>query len=108
MAVPLQTWLIGNTVSDILIASAMLFFVSFSFSFRVSGRLPDADHPSPIPQLIQRRSKDGYLSSHALVSVVRLTVESNLMTSEPVPSPDPLILPLIFFSAQLQSVSYPC
>lgn len=51
------TWLVGNTVSDMLIASAMLFF------------------------LIRRRVKDGFLSSHALVSVVRLTVESNLLTA---------------------------
>jgi len=52
-----MTWLIGNTVSDILIASTMLFF------------------------LLRRRSRDGYLSSHALVSIVRLTVETNLMTT---------------------------
>jgi len=52
-----MTWLIGNTVSDMLIASTMLFF------------------------LIQRRNKDGFFSSHALVSIVRVTVESNLMTT---------------------------
>jgi len=29
----------------------------------------------PIPQLVRRRARDGRFSSHALVSIVRLTIE---------------------------------
>ena len=36
----------------------------------------------PILQLRMVWAKDGYLSNHALVSIVRLTVESNLVTSK--------------------------
>ncbi|KAF8486815.1 hypothetical protein DFH94DRAFT_687287 [Russula ochroleuca] len=50
------TWLIGNTVSDLLIASAMLYHLS-------------------------RIKAIGNLSGHALVSIVRLTVETNLVTT---------------------------
>jgi len=52
-----MTWLIGNTVSDLLIAAAMVY------------------------HLLQRRAKEGRFSTHALVSIVRLTVETNIMTT---------------------------
>jgi len=51
------TWLAGNTASDLLIATAMLY------------------------HLAQQRARDGRISNHALVSVVRLTVETNIMTT---------------------------
>jgi hypothetical protein len=51
------TWLGGNTISDLLIASAMLFHLS------------------------RLKTREGNLSSHALVSIVRLTVESNMVTT---------------------------
>jgi len=52
-----MTWLIGNTVSDTLIASAMLY------------------------HLVKLKKRDGRFSSHALVSIVRLTIESNILTT---------------------------
>jgi len=51
------TWLAGNTASDLLIAAAMLY------------------------HLVQRRARDGRISNHALVSVVRVTIETNIMTT---------------------------
>jgi hypothetical protein len=36
----------------------------------------------PIPQLRRVWTKDGNLSNHALVSIVRLTIETNLVTSK--------------------------
>lgn len=53
-----------------------------SVSLRVNSSSVYADQVTPIPQLIQRRAKEGRLSSHALVSIVRLTVETNIMTSK--------------------------
>ena len=41
----------------------------------------EADCPTPIQQLTKLRAKDNF-SSHALVSIVRLTVETNLVTSK--------------------------
>jgi len=52
-----MTWLIGNTVSDLLIAAAMLY------------------------HLAKRKARDGHFSSHALVSIVRLTIETNMLTT---------------------------
>ncbi|KAH9039094.1 hypothetical protein EDB85DRAFT_2084857 [Lactarius pseudohatsudake] len=52
-----MTWLIGNTVADTLIASAMLY------------------------HLLKLRKREGRFSSHALVSVVRLTIETNILTT---------------------------
>ncbi|KAI0279686.1 hypothetical protein BC826DRAFT_554699 [Russula brevipes] len=52
------TWLIGNTAADILIASAMLYYL-----------------------VRRRRNADGVFSDHPLVKIVRLTVETNLLTS---------------------------
>ncbi|KAI0282974.1 hypothetical protein BC826DRAFT_1190404 [Russula brevipes] len=51
-----ETWLIGNTVSDILITSAMLY-------------------------LCLRRRGNGQLTDHALSRIVRLTVETNAVTT---------------------------
>ncbi|KAI9453622.1 hypothetical protein BJY52DRAFT_1396783 [Lactarius psammicola] len=53
----IKTWLIGNTVADTLIAVSMLYY------------------------LLQLRQRDGRFSSHALISIVRLTVETNLLTT---------------------------
>ncbi|KAN0106929.1 hypothetical protein V8E52_010673 [Russula decolorans] len=50
------TWLGGNTISDLLIASAMLYHLT-----RMRGR--------------------GNFSTHALLSIVRLTVETNVATT---------------------------
>jgi len=102
-AVSLQTWLIGNTVSDLLIAAAMLYHVNpFRFAEITS---PYADYLTPIPQLIQRRARDGRLSTHALVSIVRLTIETNIMTSK---SPESrYVNPRLIFS-QLLLVLYHC
>lgn len=52
-----MTWLIGNTISDTLIASSMLYY------------------------LLKLKRRDGRFSSHALVSIVRLTVETNILTT---------------------------
>jgi hypothetical protein len=77
---PHQTWILGNTLSDLLIASAMLYHVS-SFRLLYMGPL-EADHSVLIPQLRRIWSRDGNLSSHVLVSMVRVTVETNLVTSK--------------------------
>jgi len=50
------TWLTGNTLSDILITGSMLFH-------------------------LRRRRKDGYFGDHALSRIVRLTVETNVLTT---------------------------
>ncbi|KAF8498147.1 hypothetical protein F5888DRAFT_1692862, partial [Russula emetica] len=51
-------WLIGNTVTDLLIVAAMLYY------------------------LTRRRNADkGPWCNHALVKIVRLTIESNMMTT---------------------------
>ncbi|KAI9445765.1 hypothetical protein BJY52DRAFT_1194050 [Lactarius psammicola] len=52
-----MTWLIGNAAADTLIASAMLY------------------------HLVRLKKKDGYFSGHALISIVRLTVETNILTT---------------------------
>jgi len=52
------TWLVGNAAADILIASAMIYY------------------------LVKRRGDTvGMFSHHALVKIVRLTVETNLLTT---------------------------
>ncbi|KAF8486821.1 hypothetical protein DFH94DRAFT_2814 [Russula ochroleuca] len=51
------TWIATNTLSDLLITSAMLY------------------------HLRRVWTKDGNLSNHALVSIVRLTIETNLVTT---------------------------
>jgi len=50
-------WLLGNTVADMLIASAMLY------------------------HLIKLKKRDGRFSNHALVSIVRLTIETNILST---------------------------
>ncbi|KAI9443706.1 hypothetical protein BJY52DRAFT_444713 [Lactarius psammicola] len=52
-----MTWLIGNAAADTLIASAMLY------------------------HLVRLKKKDGYFSGHALISIVRLIVETNILTT---------------------------
>jgi hypothetical protein len=42
----------------------------------------EADCYMPIPQLRRIWVRDGNISNHALVRIVRLTVETNLATSE--------------------------
>ena len=81
-----QTWLIGNTASDVLIAAAMLYHVN-PFMSRVNHGSFRAHHLASILQLALRRTKDGSLSNHALVRIVRLTVETNILTSKYLPSP---------------------
>jgi len=51
------TWLIGNTISDLLITSAMIFYLS------------------------KRSTREDFGTRHALVSIVRLAVETNIVTS---------------------------
>jgi len=51
------TWLVGNTASDVLIAAAMLYY------------------------LVKHRAKDGPMGNYALVRIVRLTVETNILTT---------------------------
>jgi hypothetical protein len=76
--VPAQTWLIGNTVSDILITSALLYHVRTSESV---SRFFEADGSLIIPQLAKRRVRDGQYSSHTIIRIVRLTIETNVVTS---------------------------
>jgi hypothetical protein len=76
---PHQSWILGNTLSDLLIASAMLYHVG-SFRLLYMESL-EADCSLLVPQLRRMWSRDGNLSSHVLVSMVRVTVETNLVTS---------------------------
>jgi hypothetical protein len=62
------TWLCGNTLSDLLITGAMLYYL---------GR--------------RRHRGDGYFSDHALSKIVRLTVETNILTSKWTPSSGTLL-----------------
>lgn len=88
---PHQTWIIGNTLSDLLIASAMLYYVS---SFRQLYTISLKAHCStPVAQLRKIWAKDGNLSSHVLVSIVRLTVETNLVTSKSLRVLDTIMCP---------------
>ena len=77
---PHQTWIIANTLSDLLIASAMFYHVN-SIRLLYMGSLKLIPF-CPIPQLRRIWARDGKLSSHALVSIVRLIVETNLATSK--------------------------
>jgi len=51
------TWLVSNTASDVLIAAAILYHMAL------------------------RRTEGGCLRNHALVRIVRLTVETNILTT---------------------------
>src|SRR5882762_9266412 len=74
-----QTWLVGNTVTDILIVTAMLYYVKTLQVVR--GSCTDC-YSSGHQQLTRRRNADdGLFSNHALVKIVRLTVETNILTS---------------------------
>ena len=55
---------------------------------------PDAEYLTSILQLVQRRARDGRISNHALVSAVRLTIETNIMTSKSLPGLDTPIIAL--------------
>ncbi|KAF8462495.1 hypothetical protein DFH94DRAFT_483898 [Russula ochroleuca] len=57
LEIPEITWIVASTLSDLLITSAMLYHLR-----RVWAR-------------------DGHLSNHVLVSIVRLTIETNLVTT---------------------------
>jgi len=75
-----QIWLIGSTFSDLLIAYAMLYHVcSFWLLYMRSF---EAHYPIIISQLRRMRANDGDFSNHVFVSIVRLTVETNLVTSK--------------------------
>jgi len=51
-------WLVGNTVTDLLIVAAMVFYLTR-----------------------RRITENGSFSNHALVRIVRLTVETNILTT---------------------------
>jgi len=42
----------------------------------------DADQLGLTPQLALRRTEGGFLNNHAVVRIVRLTVETNILTSK--------------------------
>ena len=77
-----QTWIVGNTLADLLIASTMLYHVSF-FLLLSTGSL-EVDLSTSILQLRSVWTRHGHLSRHILVSIVRLTIETNLVTSKDV------------------------
>ncbi|KAI9448677.1 hypothetical protein F5148DRAFT_1371196 [Russula earlei] len=54
------TWIVGNTISDICIASAMVYYLTRKNS---------------------SRDREVFRSSHALERIVRLTVETNMITT---------------------------
>jgi len=82
----LQTWAIGPTVSDSLIVSATVFYVRF---VSISGpRFELTCLGFSTSQLIKRGTRGGYASSHAVVSIVRLLVETNIATSKCLQVPD--------------------
>jgi hypothetical protein len=78
-----QTWLLGNTVSDALITSAMLYHVNISHLLLLQKILFETDGCLVIPQLVICRARDGRFNIRhdAVVSIVRLTVETNMVTS---------------------------
>ena len=52
----------------------------------------------PILQFGQQKARDGYISNHALTSAVRLTVETNIMTSKSLLGLDTSIITLFSLS----------
>jgi len=68
----------GNAVSDILIASSMLYHVNILHSLRVGSSKADFD----LELTKRRKEADGFFHDSALLKVVRLTMETNLLTSE--------------------------
>jgi len=77
---PHQTWIIADTLSDLLIAAAMFYHVN-PIDCRVWNH-SKLIVLCPIPQLRRIWARDGNLSCHVLISIVRLIVETNLATSE--------------------------
>jgi hypothetical protein len=77
-----QIWLIGNTLSDLLIASAMVYHVNGQISLR-----EDCSKLTTFLQL-QKRRRDlgGLFSDHTLLRIIRVIVESNILTSKYIPS----------------------
>ncbi|KAI9452099.1 hypothetical protein F5148DRAFT_521904 [Russula earlei] len=59
LKIVMLTWIVGNTISDICITSAMVYYLT--------------------KQNI--RDREVFYSSHALESIVRLTVETNIITT---------------------------
>jgi len=57
LKVTMLTYVIGTTISDLLITSAMVFY------------------------LVKRRTREEYASSHVVVSIVKLLVETNIATT---------------------------
>jgi hypothetical protein len=77
-----QIWLIGNTLSDLLIASAMIYHVNGRISLRV-----DCSKLTTFLQLHKRRrDTGGFFSDHYLLRIIRVTVESNILTSTYIPA----------------------
>ncbi|KAH9984771.1 hypothetical protein BJV77DRAFT_1153112 [Russula vinacea] len=72
------TWFIANTLSDLLIASAMIYYLRRVWA------------------------KDGFLKNHVLVNIVRLTVETNLATASV------SIVSLIMITAFPDNIYYLC
>ena len=97
-----QTWFIANTLSDVLIASAMIYYVS---SFWCSGSL-EADFSTPIPQLRRIWAESGFPKNHVLVNIVRLTVETNLATGKDIQGVDVMMRFPCLTLVQPLSVSY--
>jgi hypothetical protein len=61
----------------------------------------------PIPQLRKIWVRDGNLSNHVLVSIVKLTVETNLVTSKDPRDTDVMMRFICLTLVQPLSVSYP-
>jgi hypothetical protein len=67
-------------MADLLIAAAMLFYVNMClFS---SGHWKLSALAFDFPQLQRRRERDCYNGDHVLRRVVRLTIETNVMTGK--------------------------
>ncbi|KAI9435796.1 hypothetical protein H4582DRAFT_621979 [Lactarius indigo] len=58
VSVPLLIWMSGNALADILVACSILFYL---------GR--------------RRKERDGHFSDHVLSRIIRLTIETNVLTS---------------------------
>ena len=77
---PCQTWVIGSAVSDSLITMAMIYHVRRLHI--VQREMCELTYLIWDPQLARHRRIGSWpFGSHALVEIVRLTVEANLLTS---------------------------
>ena len=73
--------MIGNATGDLLIAAAMLYYVII-WALHLNGS-PGADFGLENRQLAKRRrAADSAFNDHALVRIVRLTIETNVLTSK--------------------------